>query len=425
MNNINDKLSKKINNWLFIMFILSILPTFIFGLLNNYSQMQTIIWIWDILSIFLYSVLSIAIFGIKRIDKYTLKYFVIFVIIVGFQYLTYIYSLQNNLIEILYMVLPITYLFHFLNTFVFVNSMAKSKIDIKKFLNLFLVFVVISCAYNIFKNYGYIFNVNTITSKYINISSFFQQRNAFGQLCFFGIVANTYLLNSKETKKKKIYYILSFILIFANLIFSFSRTSIFAAIIFIVTNWMLNNNIFNKKNVPKIIGALVIVLILFIIITKNDNILNFLDYYVFRKQDGLTGRSNIWGIALSKLRDWHILIGYGLGSSPGLLKTVDLYNSHNTYIELLLTGGIMLFLFYLAIYLRVLKTSISINNKVIRNHYISFFLSFIVYMFFEKVLLFGTGYAPIMFTIFIVILPVFDKYYYEKNTKEGERSVIK
>ena len=170
---------------------------------------------------------------------------------------------------------------------------------------------------------------------------------------------------------------------------------------------------------------MLIVFLIFLIITNNNSITNFLDYYIFRKQDGLTGRSNVWGIALNKLHDWHFLIGYGLGSSPGLLKTVDLYNSHNTYIELLLTGGIMLFIFYFIIYLYIIKSSVMIKNSTIRNHHISFILAFIVYTFFEKVLLFGTGYAPIMFTIFLIVLPIFDKNYYDEINEIKERSAIK
>lgn len=387
------------NKRLFNFFLLATLPTIIMGIMKKSTYTNTLVWIWDALMIIL--LFGYCLMKKYKIPKNKLPFVIYFMLVFLSQIIAYSFSLKDNLINPLYMILPLLYFVHFFCSFILIGGQ-KDRYNFNLFFKYFLIFVLFACVYNIAINYSNFSNIFKFNNKYLGFSSFFNHRNGFGQLLFFGIVTNTIIL-SRENEKK---YWLSMAFILLNLILTFSRTSILATIVFGFFYYMQNLLTSNSKSkVFKAFILTVLICICVIMILMNKNIMNFLNYYVFRSEDGLSGRDTVWSIAFSKLTGIRIFIGYGIGSSSTLLETVNLTNSHNTFIEILLTGGIVLFSLYIIIFGVILKKILNFKDKNLKKIYTSFYSAFMVYMMFEKVLLYSTGYAPIMFTIFLSLIP--------------------
>ena len=391
--------NERVNKWLFAFIILAILPTCVFGVFGNIEKHRTQIWVWDVLIVGFIFLVSTSLN--KKMKRNRLFIAACFIFVMAIQYITYVTSLERKLIEPIYMVLPIVYFIHFAATFIFCSGIKIKECDFTKFFECFFYFVLLSCLYNFLINYKVIFNIANLKDKYIHISSFFPHRNAFGQFVFLGIVSNIYLIIKKPNKK--LYIALAFM--FLNLVLSFSRTSLFTTIIFCLLFILFNMK--NKQQLLKIIilSTFIVMIVLFVILL-NGKILDFFDKYVFRISDGLTGRNKIWNVALELLGDGKIFTGYGLGASTALLKRFNLSNSHNSYIEAFITGGLSLFLLYAMCYMFIFKSINMIKNRSIKNLYKSFYIAFLIYCFFEKVLIFSTGYAAVFFTIFFVVIPI-------------------
>lgn len=390
-----------LSNKLFFLTILAILPTMILGFFKIESKV--LVWVFDALTI----IISFLIFFFTKfkLKKEDLKYIIFFLFFLIVQLLSYILPGYIE-IKTLYMSLPILYFIHFIYTKMGVNSIDENT-DIENYMKKFLLLVIFSCMYNLIVNYKLIFNIANISSRYINISSFFSQRNAFGQLLYLGVISNIYII--KKYPKNK-FYIFSLILILLNLLFSFSRTAIFSTCIFLTFAYFKINLKKIKKN--KILFGIFIFVIVFLAglsIINSEKAIYFLNYYVFRSDDGLTGRDVLWIKALSLLKSYRLIFGYGLGSSSVILEVYNLTNTHNTYIELLLVGGIFMFILYTSIYINTYKTINKINDDNERKLFKAMFISMIVYSFFEKVLIFSTGYAAYYFTLFLIILPQLSK----------------
>ena len=381
-----------------ILTLISLLPTIILGILGK--EFKMFIWICDAIVI----ILSLIIF-LKKINKleknsvFLILFFIIFIII---QNIAYMMPSKISNVNLLYRVLPLLFFMHFLYSYIFIERSNIGYFKLENYFKFFLVIVIISCFYNIFKNYSMLFNISNITNKYVNISSFFEHRNAFGQFLFLGIISNLYLIYKFKAKK----YYLSFALIMFNLIFSFSRTAIFSTLIFLILAFVkIDLGKVKKNQIFIIIFAFISMIFVSYLFFSNDKILNFVEHYILRTDDGVTGRFKLWEMVYHSMNGVRWIIGYGLGSSSNVLYSFGLSNSHNTYIECLLVGGFTALFLYTIIYLSIYKTITKIKNKNTKKIFKAMFFSILIYSFFEKVLLFGTGYASFIFTIFCVILP--------------------
>lgn len=403
----NDTYSKVVFEFL----MLSIAPTIIMGFLNISTYTNQIVWIWDVLMIIILAVYCML--KKFKIFKNTFIPILLFFIVIIFQILDYSSAISNGTINRLYTILPLVYFVHFFCSFVLVGGQRK-ELNWERFFELFILFVVFCCCYNLIINYNNFSRIFAFNNKYLGFSSFFNHRNGFGQLLFLGIVSNVYILSYK---KNKFYYITAFLIIL-NLTLTFSRTSILSTIVFFIV-YFLQCMFSKKEKKSTLIGMLLILVIISVIIVgiNNEKIINFVNYYIFRSEDGLSGRDTIWKIALSNIKGFRILTGYGIGTTSKLLENYGLTNSHNAIIEIILTGGLQLLLFYFIIFINIIKNIMKFDNAEYKKIYISFLIAFFVYIIFEKILLFSTGYAPIMFTIFLVVIPKLSKKREENNEK--------
>lgn len=389
------------NKYLFAYYFFAILPTLGLGLLNLTDHYKKAIWVWDVIVIIVFLIINII--YTKKIDKRSLKLAVPFFLVMFIQCIIYVFALSNGHVDPLYIALPLIYSIHFINIFCLLQNQENKEYEPLLFFKYFVLFASLACIYNILKNFGVMTNINNITNKYINISSFFTQRNAFGQLLYLAVFSNIYIIN--RIKDKKYYFTL--VLILLNLILSFSRTSIFSTIIFLFLFYGKKYiNLKHKKNLILLLLIITILVIALLLISHNPHLKGLIDNFILRKEDGLTGRDTLWASALNMLTGVGFIFGYGLGSSNIIMSKYGLTNSHNTIIELLLTGGIILLCLYLIIYIHIVKRILGTEDNLFKNAYSSFLISFIAYSFFEKIIIFSTGYASVAFTIFVAAIPL-------------------
>lgn len=399
----------KYSRLVFYFLILSMLPTIVMGILKISTYTNTVIWVWDVLMIILLVVYCF--FKRYKIYKKSFNLILIFLLVIIFQIIDYSNLLSNGSINKLYTILPFVYFAHFLCSYVMIGDQNKI-VNWKKFFEMFVYFAIICCIYNVVINVKNFPKVLAFNNKYIGFSSFFNHRNGFGQLLFIAIVSNTYVLSYNKERK----FVLTFLFLMMNLILTFSRTSILSTFVFFFICFL--QNLFAKKDKKSIfLGFTLIILvgILVMVGINNEKIINFANYYIFRSEDGLSGRDTIWKIAISNIKGTEWLTGHGIGTTSQLLEKYGLTNSHNSIIEIVLTGGITFLLFYIIIITSIFKNIVKFQDYKLKMIYTSFFIAFFTYIMFEKVLLFSTGYAPIMFTIFLIIIPKLTKKRDEKN----------
>jgi len=409
--------NKKINYVLFLFVIIALLPYLYYSFTS--SESRVILWYGGVITIFLfflYASLSLT----KKVHKSILMKIFLGLIFVGSQYLAYFFTFSDNLIEPIFMILPAVYFLFYLAAFVLIPKIKIEKIDFSLFFKLFVAFVLVASLYNMMINFNYMINVGNMAHRYVHLSSFFTHRNGFGQVLFMAIMAITYLI-SNDKKVKKNYFILGLFLI--NLLFTFSRASILAVAVFFVLVYLKSENR-DPKNKVRNTGIIIVSSIIgLLIIINTPSLMNFLEYYVLRPDDGLTGRGNLWGAAWEILSQGGLIFGYGLGSAGEVLHNYNFTNTHNTFVEMLLTGGIVYLIIMMALYIKLYLQNrylekIDSKYKIFN----ALLIAFLVYSIFEKVLLFETGYGPFIITILIVLIPTMIYHNQKREVEEHEKS---
>lgn len=174
------------------------------------------------------------------------------------------------------------------------------------------------------------------------------QPNSLGFICAFTILIAVMHLRTFSARQRRIAYV-AIVVGAICMIASESRTSI-AALLVSLLLWRLYRanaavNLFAVVG----LGLLGCLLLAFV-----PNIAVYLARDSAGPSDlaSLNGRSRIWAVAWENIQS-HALFGQGYGASTAILPTDDrlflaAVNSHNVYLELLFSGGAILFALYVA-----------------------------------------------------------------------------
>lgn len=269
-----------------------------------------------------------------------------------------------------------------------------------KYINYGLIIIcLIYSVYNLINGINNFVYFSNIKYRYlINFSSFFSNKNLFGQLLLFGLFSTHFEL---ENRKSKFLLISKYFLIF-NLILTLSRTAILAFLIFKIITLISDKKIF-KIFIPMVSFLTIFMLNLF-------GIRDFIFTFVIRSDAMTSGRTEIWKICLDYFYK-SPLIGYGELHISNIIDNITGVTSmHSWFLKLLLNGGIVNFICYitilLGIFLKLLNLIKNNKNDKILKVCLAFFVSLISYGFFEEINLFEFGWSSLCFTYFIVILPI-------------------
>ena len=245
--------------------------------------------------------------------------------------------------------------------------------------------------------------------------SFLGHRNQFGITLVAGIFSCMYFIINDKHKRNML---LLLILFSTNLIFTYSRASYVALLCFAFWYFVMG-----KKNLKiKLITCISIFIIGGIgiaLYNSNYNMRYFIDQYMIRSDSGMTGREVLWNEAVSYLNFPTCFFGRGWGISRILLQDDTIGRGvgfHNMYLTDLITGGIILILFFFILIFNVLKSlkSQNIDRKMI-NYFQACIFAFLVYSFFEVTDFFKIGIQQTFQTFFCLTLPILYMKMKERN----------
>lgn len=302
----------------------------------------------------------------------------------------------------------------FVNVFLLIILLMNLEIE-EKYLNIFMICMVlmgiIACVYNILLYYEDILgHLSLINYELVpkTPKSFFSHKNQFALFLYTSIIATCFLLNKKYNIFLKMFLLLSLILFFGNIFLSFSRTGLAVAVIFIVLYYLFPNKI---KLLPKIILTILLISVGYIIINKfieyNPSLIgNVLRLDTIKT---FTGRSEFWNIAEEQILSdrTNLIFGVGRFKAEKLIEKFGVTQFHNTYIEFLVSGGIIEFVYFVGLGIMILiKVLRSKMHRTYRSLYLAMFISYAIYMCFESIGRFSIGCSDTLCLIFFFSIPL-------------------
>ncbi|MBQ9833202.1 MAG: hypothetical protein IJO48_05665 [Clostridia bacterium] len=273
---------------------------------------------------------------------------------------------------------------------------------------LYDLFMMYACGYNFVKYGNSMFNVFAITNSYeMVMRSYFSSRNTFGLFLLFGVIITVFRLANSPTKKQKRWYWFVMIITGYSLFCTFSRTSLLAASVFIMLFFVLKE----KHQIARRFVILISLLLLTVLVLYLTGGYKFVLDMIIRPETGSTGRVERWDYLLGQYIEGNVLFG---GHSDNQLLP------HNTYVNILISGGIAMMIFFIALYVKTLK-KISVIIKYDRNYGIFFLSTFIAYAFVaamtETIMPIASAANSVVCSLFALVLPHF---YYNHVVKQRE-----
>lgn len=324
--------------------------------------------------------------------------------------------------------------------FVLLINMELDEKYIYNFMRLMVLFGLVSCIFNFIIYYQDILatlKIITIdTKKIIESKSFFAQKNQFAYVLFTCIVSCIILIIKTPKIKSKVvrilrilFYVFCILLFLFNMIFTQSRTGLAITVMFLGLYLLFNDRM---KIYQKMIFIVIIGIVGAIGISKlyeyNPELL--VDKLI--RADSiktLTGRTKIWNVALDVANESTETRLFGAGRFKGIEAInnakMPFTQFHNTYIEFLVSGGIVELIYFISIYLFVIVKVIRSKkmNKKYKILYSCLYVSYFVYMFSESLGRFSIGGSDCLGIIFFVTIPLLhSNSIQEKNDKQPEIS---
>ena len=314
----------------------------------------------------------------------------------------------------------VSYLFYFLFFILLIINVKNNK-QIKKIINISVFSSLVVCTYGLIQANGndpFIW----IESTKIRITSTLGQPNMLASYLLLVIPLNIYLLISNKKLVLKIIYFIILISQLLCLFFTYSISGFVGfifGIIIVGIFYLYFNKIKFKKNI-KYLTFLILFFGLLIINFQNNSVLKSKLNNLFNPKAGSTSaRIDFWK-ASSKAISKKPLLGYGLETQGDVL--VEYYDkswgihsnvntvpnrTHNLFLDILLTSGIIGLLAYLALLYLFLKLILrNIRNNNYKKLNFAILLSIVCYLIslmFNFSFVVGEIYFWLLFAIIIIL----------------------
>lgn len=290
--------------------------------------------------------------------------------------------------------------------------------NVNKFTYVYILLIVYACVFNFVKNgTSIVASVSSVGAG--NFSSFFDNKNTYGLFLFCGIIGCCLCINSSP---QKWFPRLALFLIFANLLVCASRTALFASVGYIVIYYVLANG----KSIYAWLTAIVVVLFVYYLSVNVDFVSTFLTNHVFRNDSGLLDRNTMAEVTLDNISGIGWLFGYGENASSYMAQYTGYAYFHNTFIEIMATGGIVKALLYLALIIK----SFIVSTKIFRHYskkigavFMAAWIAYFIYSFGESVVILNGDTQGFIMTIFLLTLPqlYYNSYNIQEKFYDGEK----
>lgn len=298
------------------------------------------------------------------------------------------------------------------------------------FMRILVVFGIISCVFNFYlygENILAQLNITGVeANKNIVAKSFFAQKNQFALFLYTAIIADVFLLikDNKWYVKILLLAILGFFVF--NLIFTESRTGLIIVAAFLGLMIVFNDRVKLKIKIPGLVILSIIAIIGIQYAFKYHS--DFIEEKLIRKDSIKTfsSRTSIWqtGWDLLAQKPENKIVGIGRFQGTTILeeKFWQVTQFHNSYMEYLISGGIIEVIYVISIYLFIIIKMFRSNlDKRYKIMYTIMYLTFFVYMMQESLCRFSIGGSDMLILICLVTVPLLhinsDK---EKNISNQE-----
>lgn len=262
---------------------------------------------------------------------------------------------------------------------VILSGLKYDKSVINQIIKIFVLFGLSSLVFSILFEDFIAQAIHASNAYTVEIESFFSNKNQFGRVLYMSAVAAfMYYVNEEH---RSVYLVITVILSFAT-VFSFSRTSLVALMFFYGTYYILKS----KMSVVKRFLVLFCIIIFFLVIFSNENIVEYVNRIIVRKDADLSSRMNLCNIGLEYTYN-HPFFGAGEYMAENIINSKGLFFSefHSEYIYRLVVSGIPITILYgFIIYVqmkRLFKQRYTNSYAIVA---FSGFISFMVYMCFEQ-----------------------------------------
>lgn len=286
----------------------------------------------------------------------------------------------------------------------------QTKLKIEWFLKYFAICSIIFALYLLWTQRGHI-GYGRLGSR--NLSEYFGTATA---LSFYSITGSCVLIWLSLSKKKhKLLYMSGTLLVtFINFLTG-GRKAVFLPILFFIIF-----GYFEKKDkfIQLIKWFFISLSVIFLVYIISTEVRVIYDVFGYRLEDTInelfsynqivseTSKSNYHRLQMIRVGlDGFImspLLGHGFGMFQQLMKDQGyaFIYAHNNYIDMLVSGGILLFLAYYWIHIKLLKTMISMRKKN-NDSLLNFFIAMLIVILVSD---FGTtSYHLIIWNIFIIL----------------------
>lgn len=407
----------KIENWnnilpilLFIVVLINYIPVF---KLNFFTKQSFAADIVAMVVAFGIECLILVLFYFKKI-KLTKKVIIIFAVTTVVSMISLIVQILNYLAGNYEIMDFANIACKFINVLLLFILAINIKID-EKYLNYFMKLIIcvgiIACIQNMILYFDDILaHLNLVEKEgYIySAKSFFPQKNPFAFFLYISIISTVFLFQKENKLYSKIILGIVLALFLFNIIFTFSRTGTAMVIMFLGLWFLLTNKIKTKvKIILCVIGLIVLGIAILVVNQYNPELLSQL-----LRLDSIktfTGRTIFWDIAKEEIlsNPINLFLGIGRFKAEKLIEQYNVTQFHNTYVEFLVSGGIIELIYFLALYGFVIVNMLkSKMDKKYKSIYIAMFISFAIYMLFESLGRFSIGFSDTMCLVFFVTIPL-------------------
>ncbi len=358
--------------------------------------------LYQIFSAYFTTVLLFSVMLLRHYkDNISLKKITAILILLLLQYVALMTS--GLLLEKESVILPLMYAINIVSLFCMTENIKIDKDDLLKFYKFYLYLSIGFCIYNFVDNFETISNLLNIGGSLegLMIASAFRNRNVFGFTLIWAIISGVYIY-ARTRKKRYIFYLL-FILL--NMVITFSRNSLMTTALFILFfSWL-----FFKEQRQKVIYGLVAAVTAIYLIMTNKSINGLIVNAVIRAGSGLSDREIAWNYFFENMDVREYIIGSGVGSSQEILKSIDFYSFHNSFLDLVSTGGLISLIIYIIaiIYLIVYYYQALNKHPLEASIFVAGIVSFQFYCIFESIVLqIGIGLTDVLVALFLYLLPL-------------------
>lgn len=297
------------------------------------------------------------------------------------------------------------------------------------FLDCFIAIILILCFISYFKDFKlYIsaikFDYNQYGSR--DISSLFASKNAFGVFLFQGAVAALIAHHYRQDFKLRFLYIIISSQFCVTILFTMCKDAIFTLILFVIVFFIYFVKKPNKKVLDIVsicIWGLTLALSLFVVflIFNQHNLSNnsfFKKIYYFLGANPVSGNDNAFFgrleiiiVFFMGIRGIHYIFGYGQALPVNAyiwslsFRGEGNENLHNSFLHVFGTGGILYFLFYIAIigYVFYYITKIKKTDKKSFYLLLGLMVAHTFYSLFETSIIFLSGSSATMLLSIVVV----------------------